>query len=73
MSQTPAKSRSTIFGVYYSTMQYTGAIFTPIGGYLIERMGFHFCFTATAIVVLIVAVATSFFIYDAQDNYHAET
>jgi MFS family permease len=73
MSQTPAKSRSTIFGIYYSTMQYTGAIFTPLGGYLIERMGFHFCFTATAAVVLIVAIVTSFFIYDAKDNYHAET
>jgi len=73
MSQAPAKNRSTIFGVYYSTMQYTGAVFTPLGGYIIERWGFHFCFTATAIAVLIVAVVTSVFIYDAKDNYHAET
>ena len=71
MSQTPAKNRSTIFGVYYSTMQYTGAIFTPIGGYAIEKWGFHFCFTATGIIVLAVAIITSFFIYDAKDNYHA--
>jgi MFS family permease len=73
MSQSPAKNRSTIFGVYYSTMQYTGAIFTPLGGYIIERWGFHFCITAAAITVLIVAVVTSVFIYDAKDNYHAET
>ncbi|MEJ2111071.1 MAG: MFS transporter, partial [Acidobacteriota bacterium] len=72
MSQTPAKKRSTIFGVYYSTMQYTGAIFTPIGGYVIERWGFHFCFTATAVIVVTVAVITSFFIYDAKDHYHVE-
>ena len=72
MSQTPAKNRSTIFGIYYSTMQYTGAIFTPLGGYVIERWGFHFCFTATAIIVVIVAVITSFFIFDAKDHYHAE-
>jgi FSR family fosmidomycin resistance protein-like MFS transporter len=72
MSQTPAKNRSTIFGVYYSTMQYTGAIFTPIGGYVIEQWGFRFCFTATGIIVLAVAILTSFFIYDAKDNYHAE-
>ncbi|MBN2321432.1 MAG: MFS transporter, partial [Acidobacteria bacterium] len=71
MSQTPAKNRSTIFGVYYSTMQYTGAIFTPLVGHMIERWGFHFCFTATAVAVLIVAIVTSFFIYDAKDNYHA--
>jgi len=73
MSQSPAKSRSTVFGIYYSTMQYTGAIFTPLGGYIIERWGFRFCFTATAIVVLVVAVVTSFFIYDARDNYHMVT
>ena len=72
MGQTPAKNRSTIFGVYYSTMQYTGAIFTPLSGVIIERWGFHFCFKATAIAVLIVAVITAFFIYDAKDNYHAE-
>ena len=71
MSQTPAKNRSTIFGVYYSTMQYTGAIFTPLVGQMIERWGFHFCFTVTGIVVLAVAVVTSLFIYDAKDNYHA--
>jgi MFS transporter, FSR family, fosmidomycin resistance protein len=71
MSQTPAKNRSTIFGIYYSTMQYTGAIFTPLGGYVIERWGFQFCFTTTAVIVVIVAVVTSFFIYDAKDNYHA--
>jgi len=73
MSQTPAKKRSTIFGIYYSTMQYTGAIFTPIGGSVIQRWGFYFCFKATAIIVLTVAVLTAFFIYDAKDNYHAET
>jgi MFS transporter, FSR family, fosmidomycin resistance protein len=72
MSQTPAKNRSTIFGVYYSTMQYTGAIFTPVGGYVIERWGFHFCFTVTGIIVLAVAIITAFFIYDAKDNYHAK-
>jgi MFS family permease len=72
MSQTPAKNRSTIFGIYYSTMQYTGAIFTPLGGYVIERWGFHFCFSAAGIIVTIVAVVTSLFIYDAKDNYHAE-
>jgi MFS family permease len=72
MSQTPARNRSTIFGIYYSTMQYTGAIFTPLGGHIIDRWGFHFCFTATAIVITVVAVVASFFIYDAKDNYNAD-
>ena len=34
MSQTPARHRSTIYGIYYSTMQYTGAIFAPITRHL---------------------------------------
>lgn len=71
ISQTPAKNRSMIFGVYYSTMQYTGAIFTPLMGYMVERWGFHFCFNVSAIVVTFFAVVTSFFIYDAKDNYRA--
>ncbi|HSW38912.1 MAG TPA: MFS transporter [Acidobacteriota bacterium] len=71
MGQTPAKKRSTIFGVYYSTMQYTGAIFTPLGGYVIQRWGFRLCFTAAGAIVTLVALITSFFIYDAKDNCHA--
>ncbi|MFP3976105.1 MAG: MFS transporter [Dehalococcoidia bacterium] len=71
MSQTPAKHRSTIYGVYYSTMQYTGAIFTPVGGYVIERWGFDFTFTVVSIVVVTVAVITSFLIWDAKDNYQS--
>jgi MFS family permease len=72
MSQTPARYRSTIFGIYYSTMQYTGAIFTPVGGYLIERWGFHYCFTVSAIAVTTVAAITSLFIWDAKDNYQPD-
>lgn len=68
MSQTPSSHRSTIFGIYYSTMQYTGAIFTPIGGYLIERYGFHFCFNLASTIVISIAIITSFFIWDAKDN-----
>jgi len=67
MGQSPARHRSAIFGVYYSTMQYTGAIFTPFVGYLIEQWGFKTCFTISATVVTAVAVIGSFFIWDAKD------
>ena len=66
MSQTPARHRSTVFGIYYSTMQYTGAIFTPLGGYVIERWGFEVCLTAASVVVVTVAAITSLFIWDAK-------
>lgn len=68
MGQTPARHRSVIFGVYYSTMQYTGAIFTPIGGYFIEKYGFYFCFNLASAIVMTTAVITGFFIWDARDN-----
>jgi MFS family permease len=66
MSQTPAKHRSAIYGVYYSTMQYTGAIFAPIMGGFIDTYGFHTMFTFSAYAVTAVAVVTSIFIWDAK-------
>jgi MFS family permease len=71
MGQTPARFRSTMYGIYYSTMQYTGAVFAPIMGGLIQRYGFHAMYTYSAVVVTAVAVITSFFIWDAKDNYAA--
>jgi MFS family permease len=67
MSQTPAKHRSTIYGVYYFTMQYTGAVFAPFMGGLIERFTFDTMFTISAIIATIVSVGTAFFIWDAKD------
>ncbi len=75
MSQTPAKNRSTIFGIYYSTMQYTGAIFAPIMGWFIQnpKFGFDTMYTFSAIAVTTVAVITSLFYWDAKDNYSTPT
>jgi MFS family permease len=73
MSQTPAKNRSTIYGVYYSTMQYTGAIFAPIMGWFIQKYGFNTMYTFSAIAVTSVAVITSLFYLDAKDHYSDPT
>jgi MFS transporter, FSR family, fosmidomycin resistance protein len=67
MGQSPATHRSMIYGIYYSTMQYTGAIFAPIMGYFIDIYGFHTMFTFSAYAVTAVAFITAFFIYDAKD------
>jgi MFS family permease len=66
MSQSPASRRSTIYGVYYATMQYTGAIFAPILGRFIDVYGFGTMFTFSAYAVTAVAVITSIFIWDAK-------
>ncbi len=71
MSQAPAKHRSKVFGIYYSTMQYTGAIFVLPGGYLIDTFGWQTMFNVAAIGITAVAVITAFFIFDAKDNYIA--
>jgi FSR family fosmidomycin resistance protein-like MFS transporter len=67
MSQTPAKHRSTIYGVYYFTMQYTGAVFAPFMGSLIQRYSFNTMFTFSAIAVTAISLVTSAFIWDAKD------
>ena len=67
MSQAPAKNRSTIYGIYYSTMQYTGAIFAPIMGGFIDRFGYTKMFTFSAWAVTAVALVTALFIWDARD------
>jgi len=66
MSQSPAKNRSMIYGIYYSTMQYTGAIFAPIMGGFIDTYGYQTMFTFSAWAVLAVAIITSIFIWDAK-------
>ena len=67
MSQSTAKNRSTIYGIYYSTMQYTGAIFAPIMGGFIDRFGYAKMFTFSAWAVTAVAIVTAMFIWDAKD------
>ena len=69
MSQTPSKYRSTIYGAYYFTMQYTGAIFAPIIGWILteEILNFSELFLYSAIIVTAISVVTSFFIWDAKD------
>jgi FSR family fosmidomycin resistance protein-like MFS transporter len=68
MGQTPARHRSTIYGVYYFTMQYTGAIFAPIMGWLLQnKYTFDQMFLFSAYAVTAISVVTSFFIWDARD------
>jgi MFS family permease len=68
MGQTPAKLRATIYGIYYFTMQYTGAIFAPVYGWLVPNIySYEQVFFFSAIMVTTVSVVTSFFIWDAKN------
>ena len=72
MSQAPGKHRSKIFGIYYSTMQWTGAIFAIPGGVLLDKFGFHTMFAVAGITVVITSIIDAIFIWDAKDHYNAE-
>jgi MFS transporter, ACDE family, multidrug resistance protein len=68
MGQTPAKNRATIYGIYYFTMQYTGAIFAPIYGWLVpNHYSYEQVFMFSAIAVTAVSILTSFFFMDAKE------
>jgi MFS family permease len=76
MSQAPTRRRSLIYGIYYSTMQYTGSIFGPIMGFIIDHLNvlyggyepaFKTMFGYSAWAVLAVAIITAVFIWDAKD------
>ena len=73
MAQTSSRYRSTIYGVYYFTMQYTGAVFAPIMGYLIDHPasgfnnGFAFCFTIAGTTTVIVTLICSLFLRGSQE------
>ncbi|MBN1643845.1 MAG: MFS transporter [Dehalococcoidales bacterium] len=66
MGQTSAKHRSTIYGVYYFTMQYTGAVFAPILGHIIDTYGFDACFTAASITTVAVTLVCSWFLREGK-------
>jgi sugar phosphate permease len=62
MEQTSSRYRSTLFGVYYFTMHYTGAIFAPVMGTIIDRWGFSVSFTVASCTVLLVTLVCSPFL-----------
>ncbi len=62
MSQASAKHRSTVYGIYYFTMQYTGAVFAPVMGWIIDNYGFSVCFNIAAVTSLVVTLACAYFL-----------
>jgi FSR family fosmidomycin resistance protein-like MFS transporter len=55
-AQAPARQRSTLLGVYFLGSNLGGGVFTPLVGWLSDRHGFLYSFTAVALAILILAV-----------------
>ena len=68
MGQTSPKHRSTIYGVYYFTMQYTGAVFAPIMGWIIDNHGFGVCFNIAAVTSVVVTLACAYFLREEKQQ-----
>jgi len=56
VSQASARHRSTLLGIYYFSNMEGGGVLTPLMGFLIDRYGFYFSFSAAGAVLLLVAL-----------------
>jgi FSR family fosmidomycin resistance protein-like MFS transporter len=54
-AQAPARQRSTLLGVYFLGSNLGGGVFTPVVGWLSDRHGFRYSFTAVALAILVLA------------------
>jgi MFS family permease len=66
-AQTTERNRSTIYGIYYSSMTESGAVFAPAMGSLIDHFGFYTSFTAASVAIVVVVLACSPFLLRSQD------
>jgi MFS family permease len=60
LGQTSERRRSTVLGMYYFGNMEGGGIFTPVMGYVIDRLGFGPTFTIAGAAVVAVSVVCSF-------------
>lgn len=67
MGHTIERHRSTIYGIYYFSIQEVGALFAPALGYLIDNFGFHTAFTVTSAAAIVVTVVCSVFLWGSWD------
>ena len=73
MSQTSARRRSTVFGIYYFAMQQAGGIFAPIVGAGVDRYGFHPCFSiASALMIGVTLICSVFLLKDGKAFSNSE-
>ncbi len=67
IGKTSERHRSTILGIYYFSNMEIGAVFAPLMGYFIDRLGFDTSFTIASISILVVTLACSVFLWGSRD------
>ncbi len=68
ITNTPEKHRSTALGIYFFSGTGGGSILTPLVGYLIDIVGFSFCFIITAISIVVVVLICFFLLRGSDDR-----
>ena len=63
----PKRYRSTVYGIYYFGVMESGAVFAPLVGFLIDRFGFHTCFTVASVAIVAVTLICSVFLWRGRD------
>lgn len=62
ITETPAKYRSTILGIYFFSCTESGGVLTPFLGYLIDRFGFYNCFGGAGILLMLTTLVCAIFL-----------
>jgi MFS family permease len=67
IGQTTERNRSTVYGIYYFSMQESGAVLAPIMGLIIDHFGFYNGFTIASVAIGVVILACSPFLRGSRD------
>ena len=62
ISQTTARNRSTVLGLYFFFGMEGGGVLTPIMGYCIDHLGFYASFSIAAAAIVTVTLICAFFL-----------
>ena len=67
IGQTTERNRSTVYGIYYFSMQESSAVLAPIMGLIMDHFGFHSGFAVASVAIVVVALACSPFLRGRRD------
>jgi MFS family permease len=67
MGQTTERYRSTVYGIYYCSMTESGALLAPVMGYLIDRLGFYYCFTIAGVAAVVITPICAAFLWGGRN------
>jgi MFS family permease len=67
IGQTTERNRSTVYGVYFFSMQESSAVLAPIMGLIMDHLGFYSGFTIASVAIVVVVLACSPFLRGSRD------